>query len=232
MFRYRGNDFLQRFRLNFKLVGHWPLTASGLILLAFFIFLVVTPDQVAWHNPEYVRRSVETIAPLLFAVQTAYILSPDNEPALELLTSYPVPISRLFLGRLGLVAWMHVALALSASLIFAIAWQVENPALAIIRWLAAGIVLSGVATFTSQVTRQGIFGTLMATLLWGASLYGGDDLLKVWSWFWPFHIYLQPEKLGILTYMENRLALIAIGTGLILLALILLKDEDRLIGNR
>ncbi len=119
-----------------------------------------------------------------------------------------------------------------ATLLFAASWQTENILLALVRWLPAGIALGGIAVFTTQLTRQGIFGMLMATLFWASSLYGGDGIFKVWRWFWPFHVYLQPEKLGMMNYLFNRLSLVAIGISLTLLGLTLLKNEDRLLGNR
>jgi hypothetical protein len=219
-------------RVNLKVVGWWPVVGSAAILTAFFILELLVSRQTSDPGLDYPRRAVETIAPLLFAVQAAFLLGPDNEAALELLLSYPKSMPRLFLGRLQLVAGMHLSVALLATLVFAATWQAENLALALVRWLAAGIVLAGVAVFTTQITRQGIFGTLLATLLWAASLYGGDGILKKWAWFWPFHVYLQPEKFGLATYLINRSALVGIGLGLFLLAMKFLGDEDRLLGTR
>ena len=219
-------------RLNLKLTGWWPVAASALVLGAFFVLETLMRHAGGLPDLVYPRRAVETIAPLLFAVQAAFLFGPDNEAALELLISYPVPLPRLFLERLKLVAGMHVTLALVVTLVFATAWPAESLALALVRWLAAGIVLGGVAVFTTQVTRQGIFGILLATLLWAASLYGGDGILKKWPWFWPFHVYLQPEKFGLGIYLLNRLALVGIGVSIFLLALKFLGDEDRLMGTR
>ena len=222
---------LFKWRINLKLVGWWPVAVSAAILVVFFLIV----SRLGFDNPDtaiYLRRAIETIVPLAFAVQTAFLLGPDNEPALELLLAYPVTLPRLFLDRLLLVTGMHLAVALTATLVFTIAWGTENLALALIRWLTAGIALGGVAVFTTQVTRQGVFGTLMVTLLWTASLYGGDEILKAWRWFWPFHIYLQPEKFGMETYLLNRLALAGIGLGLFFLAMKFLGDEDRLLGTR
>ena len=219
-------------RINLKLTGWWPVAVSVLILGAFFILQILLPSQSGTQDLTYPRRAVETIAPLLFAVQVAFLFGPDNEPALELLLSYPRSLPRLFLDRLLLVAGMHLAVALAATLVFAAIWHTENLVLTLVRWLAAGIALGGVAVFTTQVTRQGVFGTLLATLLWAASLYGGDGILKAWKWFWPFHIYLQPEKFGLGIYLLNRLALVGIGLGLFLLAMKFLGDEDRLLGTR
>jgi hypothetical protein len=219
-------------RINLKLIGWWPAAVSATILVVFFILELRLTGSGGTFETASVRRAVETIAPLLFAVQSALLLGPDNEPALELLLSYPKPLPRLFIDRLLLVAGMHLAVSLTATLVFAATWHTENLALTLVRWLAAGIALGGVAVFTTQVTRQGVFGTLLATLLWAASLYGGDGILKVWKWFWPFHVYLQPEKFGLGIYLLNRLALVGIGLGLFLLAMKFLGDEDRLLGTR
>jgi hypothetical protein len=219
-------------RINLKLTGWWPVAVSAVLLIVFFFLELPQPRSGDPFVTMYVSRAVETVVPLLFAVQAAFIFGPDNEPALELLLSYPKPLPRLFLDRLLLVGGMHLALALVATLIFGLTWHVENPAIAVLRWLVDAIALGGVAIFTTQVTRQGVFGTLLATLLWGASLYGGDGILRAWKWFWPFHVYLQPEKFGLGIYLLNRLTLAGIGLGLFLLAMKFLGDEDRLLGTR
>lgn len=208
------------------------MLVSGLVLGAFYILNFLLARQTNEVNFIYTRRAIETIAPLAFALQAAFLLGPDNEPAMELLLSYPKSLPRIFFERLQLVGGMHVADALIATLVFAATWQPEGLGLALIRWLAAGIALGGIAIFTTQLTRQGIFGTLMTTLMWAASLLGGDKLQTVWPWFWPFHIYLQPEKVSALIYLLNRTSLTTIGIGLTLLAVTFMKDEDRLLGNR
>lgn len=220
-----------RIHLELKLAGWWPVVVSAAVLSA-FLAISASRGEGGPLDAIYLRRAVETIAPLLFAVQAAFLLGPDNEPALELLSSYPRSMPCLFLDRLLLVVCMHAAVALTGTMILFGIWHLEDPVLALLRWLASGIVLGGVAVFTTQLTRQGIFGTLLVTLLWAASLYGGDEILKAWEWFWPFHVYLQPEKSGMLTYLLNRLSLSAAGVLLTLLALKFLGDEDRLLGGR
>jgi len=219
-------------RIHFKLVGWWPAAVSAGILAVFFALELRLPGPAGAVETMYIRRAVETIAPLLFAIQAAFLFGPDNEPAFEVLLACPVTLPRLYRQRLVLVAGMHLVVAIAATLLFAAAWGVEYLALSFVRWLAAGIALAGVAIFTAQLTRQGVFGTLLATLLWAASLYGGDELLKAWSRFWPVHIYLQPEKFGPVIYLLNRQILSAIGVGLFLLAMKFLGDEDRLLGTR
>jgi hypothetical protein len=230
--RTEREQFFQSVPLNLKLIGWWPVLVSGLLLGTVFIVELLIQNPANVQDLTYPRRAVETIVPLAFALQVAFLLSPDNEPALELLLSYPLPLSKLFWDRAFLVGILHTTIALTASILFVVTLHTENILLALVRWLPAAITLGGVAVFTSQLTRQGTFGMLMATLYWTASLYGGDRLLKVWKWFWPFHIYLQPEKSGIMVYLLNRFSLVAIGLILTLLALTLLKNEDRLLGNR
>jgi hypothetical protein len=219
-------------RLYLRLVGVWPVVGSSLVLGAFYILNFLLARQTGAVNLIYTRRAIETIAPLAFAFQAAYLLGPDNEPALELLLSYPKSLPRLFWERMLLAGGMHAAVALIATLAFTVTWHAEGFGLALARWVTAGVALGGIAIFTTQVTRQGVFGTLIATLLWAASLYGGDKLLTVWPWFWPFHVYLQPDMVSALTYWLNRLSLLTIGISLTLLAISFLKDEDRLLGNR
>jgi hypothetical protein len=218
-------------RFDLKFVGWWQ-PALGAFLLAVLLVFMHPADPADPNRAHYLRRAVETVVPLLFAVQAAFLLGPDNEPALELLASYPRPIPRIFLERLRLPVLQNAAVALAAMLAIASVWDLENPLLSLVRWLAAGIALGGVAVFTAQLTRQGVFATLLVTLLWAASLYGGDGILKIWKWFWPFHIYLQPETLGLETYLLNRLVLAAAGSLLTLLALKFLGDSDRLLGTR
>jgi hypothetical protein len=222
----------QIFRIKLKLVGWWPVLGSGLVLGAFYLLNYLLSRQTGAVNIIYTRKAIETIAPFFFALQAAFILGPDNEPAMELLLSYPKSIPQIFFERLRLVGGMHAIVAIIATLIFAIQWQAEGLGLALVRWLTAGIALGGIAVFTTQLTRQGIFGTLMTTLIWAASLMGGDKLLTVWPWFWPFNIYLQPDTVSVLTYCLNRISLLTIGICLTLLAVTFLKDEDRLLGNR
>jgi hypothetical protein len=219
-------------RLNLKLAGWWPAAISAFLLAAFFLLESLTSPSAGVQDPDYPHRAIETIVPLAFALQAAFLLAPDNDPALELLLSCPRPPEKLFLDRASLLGVIHLGIALVATLLFFSSWGTENILLAVLRWLPAGLALGGMAVFTTQVTRQGIFGMLMATLYWASSLSGGDGLLKVWRWFWPFHIYLQPEKLGLRFYLLNRLSITVLGLGLTLLGLHLLKNQDRLLGNR
>ncbi len=222
----------RQLRLNLRLVGWWPGAGSGLVLGTFYVLNLILSGQTGTVNPSYTLRAIEIIAPLAFALQAAFLLGADNEPAMELLLSYPKSIPRIFIERYQLVSGMHALVAFAATVIFAATWHAEGFGLALTRWLTAGIALGGIAVFTTQLTRQGIFGTLMATLMWMANLIGGDKLLTAWPWSWPFQIYLQPDSVPALTYWLNRFSLLTIGVGLTLLAITFMKDGDRILGNR
>ncbi len=219
-------------RINLKLTGWWPAAVSALLLGAFFVIEKLVINNADPQVVFLTRRAVETVIPLAFALQAAFILGPDNEPAMELLLSYPRSIQKVFWDRAIWVGAMHACIAVAATVIFTLAWHNQNIFLAMVKWLPAGIFFGGLAVFTTQLTRQGVYAMLLVTLYWGASLYGGDGLLSAWSWFWPFHVYLQPETLGAGIYLLNRLSMAGIGIILTMLALGFLKNEDRLMGNR
>jgi len=226
------SDHTAKIKLELKLVGWWPAAVSLLLLGAFYATRRLIPSTGAPEELAFLRRAVETVVPLAFAVQASLLLAADGEPALELLAACPRPLPHLFLERLALVAGLHVGIALGATLLFYLTWHMEGLGLSLLRWLAAAACLGGVAVCATQATRQGVFGAALATFLWAASLYGGDALLKRWKWFWPFHVYLQPEKFGLGTYLLNRLILVALGVGLFLLAMKFLGAEDLLSGTR
>jgi hypothetical protein len=218
---------LTNLRFNLRFSGWMPAAAGALVVGGFLAFYTT-------HNFEmvFLRRVIEVVIPLAFGLHAAFVLAPENEPAIELLLSYPTPLTRLLQDRLLLISLLHGGVALLATLLIALNWNVESIGLALIRWLAAGVVLGGLAVFTTQLTRQAAFGALMATFLWAASLYGGDALLRRWSWAWPAHIYLQPENVSLHVYLLNRLTLLLVGLVLMIMAAVLLRNDERTLGSK
>jgi hypothetical protein len=90
--------------------------------------------------------------------------------------------------------------------------------------------LGGVAVALALVTRQGVLGALLATLLWGGTLLGGDGLLRRWPYLWPLHAYLQPGDVSREIYALNRLVLTLAGVLLVALAARLTRDEEHMLG--
>jgi hypothetical protein len=106
----------------------------------------------------------------------------------------------------------------------------EGIAQAMVRWLVPCAWFGGVAVAVALVTRQGVFGALLATLLWGGTLLGGDTLLERWPWLWPLHAYLQPGDASRHVYALNRLLLVLAGLFLVALAARLTRDEEHMLG--
>jgi hypothetical protein len=218
---------LKNLWFNLKLSG-WIPTAAGALMVGGFL----TVYTISHAGIDYLRRIIEVVIPLAFGLHAAFVLAPENEPAIELLLSYPKPLARLLGERILTISILHGSVALTATLLIAVNWNVESLGLALIRWLAAGVILGGLAVFTTQLTRQSAFGALMATFLWASSIYGGDALLRRWPWAWPAHIYLQPENVSLPVYILNRFILVLVGLALMFLAGVLLRDDERTLGSK
>jgi hypothetical protein len=223
----RLDRFARLFHYNLKLSGLTQPLLAALILTGVLVFAALTTP-----NLDYLRRVIEVVCPLAFGLHAAYLLAPENEPALELLAATPKPLGRLLVDRLLSISLVHGALALTATLVVILVWQVEDPGTALLRWVPEGIALAGVAVFASQLTRQAAFGSLLATLLWVSSLYGGDALLERWHFAWGFHLYLQPGTVAMPVYWFNRLILLLAGVILVLLGALLLRRSERTLGSQ
>jgi hypothetical protein len=171
---------------------------------------------------------VETIVPLVAGLQAAFLLSPEDEAPLELLLSCPRPLALVLLDRLIMLMILQGSVALTGNLAVLLMYENEGWLITVARWFAPCLCLSGVALFTTQLTRQGSFGALLETLMWGGMLFGGDGLLRRWPFLWPLHVFLQPDRVDTIVYMLNRAALISIGAVLVMLALHLSRDEERM----
>ncbi|MCC6192587.1 MAG: hypothetical protein IT318_26475 [Anaerolineales bacterium] len=206
-------------RTSFKLVGWWPTALSGLAIALGLAF--------AADSPELLPRVVEVIVPLAFGAQAAFVLAPDSEPPLELLLASPRPVPWALWERLLVLAGLQGSVALVASVVTLSMAPDYGLAQVIARWLAPSAFLGGVAILAAQVTRQGVFGALLATLLWASMLFGGDALLSRWPSLWPLHLFLQPGATAPALYAANRASLLAAGLGMVALAPRLLADEER-----
>ena len=219
--------FRRNLYFNLKLSGWLPVVAGALVVAGFLAFFHANEAAMI-----YLRRLIEVVIPLAFGLHAAFVFAPENEPAIEVLLSCPKPLSRLLGERLLTIGLLHGSVALVAALFISATWQPESLGLSLLRWLTAGILLGGVAVFTTQLTRQAAFGALMTTLLWASSLYGGDALITRWPWAWPAHIYLQPENVSLLVYSLNRIILLLVGLGLMAFAMLLLRNDERTLGSK
>jgi len=211
-----------------RLIGWLPSAGTALVLtvglIAAFLFQKYEGDS---HE---LWRVIEVIVPLAFSSQAAFLLVPENEQPLELLLACPQPLGKVLLQRLFVLVLLQASVAFLASLIALALPGGDRLGLALARWIAASVALGGAALFTAQMTRQGIFGALVALLLWAGSLYGGDALLVRWPQLWPWHLFLQPQDSAPMFYALNRVVLIIGGLGMIALAVFLLRNDERVLG--
>jgi hypothetical protein len=213
-------------KTSVRLVGWFPAVGSGIAVAGGMTLSMLT------FSPETRLRLVETVVPLAMALTAAFLLSPAGEPPLELLLACPRPLAWALLERLAVATGMLGGVALAGNLVGLTFPGSEGLPLASARWMAPFVCLAGVALFTTQLTRQGTFGALLGTLLWGGMLSGGDPLLTRWPSLWPLHIYLQPTAVSSVVYALNRATLILVGSILVALAAYLTRDEERMLGIR
>lgn len=210
---------------SMRLVGWLPT-----VLCALGVLLLWLLNATIWREGKPLIstvRVVEVIVPLAAGLQAAFLLSPEDEPCLELLLVCPRPIRWALLERIWVMAALMGSIALPGSLM-----QPRYVVLALVRWVSPTAWLCGIAVFTALLTRQGTFGALLVTLLWGGTLFGGDALLARWPHLWPLHAYLQPGDVPSTVYALNRGLLIAVGALLTASAAHLAGDEERMLGIR
>jgi hypothetical protein len=184
------------------------------------------------------QRLVETILPLLMALQAAYLFAPDDEPALEIIAASPTPLWALVIARLALLLVVYAALALALSLIIgaasAASFSDEPFWIWALRPLAPALMLSAFGLLLALRGRDGALASLLAGGAWFALAWFGhsfapgapplpliDDLQP---YLWPLHAYMQPGYFADLgDYALNRTLVIALGLALGLMALRLLR---------
>lgn len=213
-----------------RLVGRLPVAGSA-AALALALVLAVIARQTGGAPPSY-ARTVALVVSLAVGLQSAFVLSPSDEPALEILLTSPSSAPAILVERLAVVGAMQGGVALIASAIGLIVLSEGNSLLIVPGWLAPSVCLGGVALLATQLIRQGAIGALLTMMLWGGMTVGGDAMLARWPTLWPLHLFLQPEQTSPAVYALNRAALILLGLVLIALAARLTRNEEHMLGIR
>ena len=231
----RARQYQTAWRMGLVQVGWIPFAASfGLIGL-----LLIVSNRDAMLSIVEPGRIVETVVPLAMAVQAAFIFSPEDEPALEVMMACPRPLTWLVLERLATVFIVHAAIALLGSFALLLIDGAQDVFITLIRWIPPTIFLSGIAIYTTLRSRMAVFSVLVAGLVWlglslfaeallpGAPMFWPFNLIQ--PYLWPFHPYLQPEFLPQSDYLLNRVVVMLAGINLLILALINLRDSERIL---
>jgi CubicO group peptidase (beta-lactamase class C family) len=204
------------------LVSWVPVGASTALLAVGLIW-----NKTSWHwagfGPTEGDRLVETIVPLMAGIGAAFLLSLEDEPALEVTLGCPRPYIWTLLERIALLVALYSSVGLIGSLATVVLGENKNePLILMLRWLAPTIFLSGLALCTTLVTRQAVSGVGVSLIVWFGTLLGGSVLLNRFPWLWALHPYLQPGP----NYLLNRLILILAGLALIALGTYLIRDTE------
>jgi hypothetical protein len=211
-------------RISLRLLGWWPVAASAVLVM-----LALLSDALE-NTPISVARVVETIVPLLAAVQAAFLFSPEDEPALEVTLASRRPIAWTMLERLAWLFALQGSVALIGSAAAA-GMTGESLDVAVIRWLAPLTIFVGLAVCLTLLTRQPALSIGLLIVVWCGLILASEQLIALWPFLWPIGVYLQPDRPD---YALNRLFLILLGLWLIRLALTyFIRDEERvLLGSR
>jgi|GEM_PF-1211744 len=205
---------------TFRLVGWLPLVGSA-VLIWFAIYGAQT--RLLPINP---TNAIALVLPLIIAIQAAFLFSPEDEPALEVILVTARPPALILLERLATLVVLQGAVGLLMSLYLMV---VTGQALSTVMssWLPLVFFLSSIAVYITLATRRAIMGVLVVCLLWFAFTFFGNSIVTRWPVAWPFHLYLRPSEAE---YLLNRLFLALLGVSLLSITLTgLLANTERLL---
>lgn len=100
---------LRNLRFNLRFSGWLPAAAGALGVGGFLTFYNNSHAETI-----YLRRIIELVIPLAFGLPAAFVPAPENVPAIELLLSYPKPMTRLLREWLRSISLLHGGSALPA----------------------------------------------------------------------------------------------------------------------
>ena len=215
-------------RVDLQRGSWWLVLVSALVIGVGYGMAWAGKTAVSWHP----LRIIETIVPLCFALQAGFVLPPDNEPALEILSSTQRQLPLIALERFLIILLLQGVIAFSATVIGMALFDTSSLSAEIVRWMPPTLFFGGIILFVVQITRQGSLGALIAVLLWAGLFFGGDAALFRWPSLQPIHAFLQPEHIHVNAYAQNRVALSVVGIVCTGLGLWLLRDEARALGWR
>lgn len=196
-------------RGSLRLLGQRPLLGNALLMALAY---------VALQKGRLLFETLDTIAltlPVVAALQAAFLFSPEDEPALEVMLATPRPPAWTLLERLLTLFATQGGLGLAASLLLS-GLVPPSPALIVGRWLPLLLLLSGLAVAVTVATRRAILGVWVASLVWLPLALFGDFLTARWPAAWVAHLYLPP---GHGAYLLNRLLLTVAGLALLAISL-------------
>ncbi len=222
-------------RMSFRLMG-WLTLVIGAVVTVLVMLLEPDPRGLPFAGSQL---AVEAIMPLVAGVSAAFALSPDDEPALEVMAAGARPLGWLLGERLLATGLTHAVLAGVLMVVSLFGEGERNLADAVLRWLPAMMLFMGLGAYITLRSRQPAMGAALVGLLWfgfafmGVSLLPGVPALRplnlIQPIFWTFHVYLQPKMMLREDYLLNRWMVTLMGLLLMSAAIGRLRDEEALL---
>lgn len=220
---------MRRFSLRYTLLTY-RLDQIWLPAAFWALFVIISlfrnePDDVL----DMTRAYLGTVVPLVGGILAAFAVLDD--PALELRFATPIRAEQLLLERLGLIfvvqtgcamTFQWVALALKADLSMLGNWTDVQLA-----WLVPTLSLMGLGCAASLLGAQTTSGVFVAGLVWLIELLARGWLAQnVGKYLLVFMAALMPDHPALIA---NRVCLLVLTTGLLVIAWALLSRQERYI---
>jgi hypothetical protein len=203
-------------RTSLRFVHLW----AGLITLAVIGLVMLTETR---------PQAIEIVLPILIGIHAAFVFAPEDEPALELLTAAPRPLTWLLGERLALVAGVQLVAAIVGMIAVGLTGAPRWDYL-LLGWLAPTVAMMGFSVYASLTMRHFSHGILAAILVYGGMLFGGDLLVARFPFLMPLHLFVKPFLVSPEDYLLNRAVLVAIGVALLVRAFMFVRHEDKVLG--
>jgi hypothetical protein len=206
-------------RISLRFVHLW----AGLITLALIGLLMLTNART---------HAVELVLPVLIGIHAAFVFAPEDEPALELLTAAPRPLTWLLAERLALVAGVQLTAAVIGIILIMLSSAPNRDSLpyVLLGWLSPTVAMMGFSVYASLTMRRFSHGILAAILIFGGMWFGGDLLVMRFPFLTPLHLFLKPAFVTSEEYLLNRVVLIIVGILLLARAFMFVRHEDKVLG--
>ncbi|MGJ3239553.1 MAG: hypothetical protein ACFE0Q_12665 [Anaerolineae bacterium] len=224
-------------RATFKRIG-WILP---LITLALIGSLIVFPRLLGSEiSHDY---AVQTVIPVMMAIQMAGIFAPDDEPALEIQMAAERPLLWLIVERIFITMLIYSLVAGLGFIALYLAHGVFDWRLLLI-WIPPALFLSGLTLRITMSLRLPQFGMLMGMVLWVMFALFGNDFIAaaegypfpldvIQSHLWAVHIHANLDTFDVISdFWLNRALLLVAGVSLLMYAANVVRDEEKLLLKR
>ncbi|GAB1421059.1 hypothetical protein MASR2M15_11950 [Anaerolineales bacterium] len=214
---------------HLKQVGIWLPLLCLVCLWSLLLAVLLKADWefIASLPVQYILIGTIT---LFAGLHSALLFSPDDEPIIELLLSFPYALSKLIAGRFLIMLIIYLLLGLISQLL--ILPQLTITFLeALSLWIPELILFSAIGLLITIMTRKSIFGVGMVLILWAAFFLNGSAILGNAPYlyniyFFPLDIWPQPELFFI-----NRLTVFLLGSFCFTWALSFLSREESVLST-